>query len=182
MTQLTARQVAKFLTNIDQVDDAESCWEWNGSLFAGGYGQYSVRLETGERKNLYAHRVAYEMFVGPIPDGLVLDHLCRNRRCCRPDHLEPVTSAENTRRAPDRAGVKLGKRKPREQQEVTVIVTIKVKTKTYAFSLYPDDMSVVETLAADSFRYNISEAMRHVIRDYRERHDADAQLDAPAES
>ena len=49
-------------------------------------------------KKYYTHRVAYEELVGPIPDGLVLDHLCRNRRCCNPEHLEPVTDGENTRR------------------------------------------------------------------------------------
>jgi hypothetical protein len=45
-----------------------------------------------------AHRFAYLEFVGPIPDGLVLDHLCRNKKCVNPDHLEPVTNAENLRR------------------------------------------------------------------------------------
>src|SRR5690606_7471316 len=54
----------------------------------------------GDRKTLrYVHRVTYEAFVGPIPEGLEVDHLCRNRACCNPEHLEPVTRSENRRRA-----------------------------------------------------------------------------------
>lgn len=64
------------------------CWEWTASK-AHGYGYFN-----GSR----AHRFAYELLVGPIPDGLVIDHLCRNRGCVNPDHLEPVTQRENTMR------------------------------------------------------------------------------------
>lgn len=74
-------------------DKTDECWNWSGSIHRLGYGQ--VRWGGGFRK---AHRVAYELAIGPIPDGLELDHLCRNRRCVRPDHLEPVTHAENVRR------------------------------------------------------------------------------------
>lgn len=58
-------------------------------------GYWRITIE-GQR--VYAHRHAYEQANGPIPDGLVLDHLCRNRWCCNPDHLEPVTNEENIRR------------------------------------------------------------------------------------
>jgi len=68
------------------------CWEWTASKDASGYGRFD--------KSLRAHRVAYELKAGPIPDGLDLDHLCRNRACVRPDHLEPVTRSENLRRSP----------------------------------------------------------------------------------
>lgn len=70
------------------------CTEWQGSTLANGYGviQYDGRTQ-------YAHRVAYELHVGPIPEGLHIDHLCRNRVCINPAHLEPVTQAENNRRA-----------------------------------------------------------------------------------
>jgi hypothetical protein len=69
------------------------CWIWCLCTDGGGYGQTKV----GGRAQL-AHRVYYERHVGPIPDGLELDHLCRVRNCVNPDHLEPVTSAVNTQR------------------------------------------------------------------------------------
>lgn len=71
------------------------CWLWEGALSAGSYGSL---LRHGRMEK--AHRVAYEMFVGTIPFGMDLDHLCRNRICCNPAHLEPVTRSENLRRSP----------------------------------------------------------------------------------
>ncbi|MFF8534104.1 HNH endonuclease signature motif containing protein [Streptomyces sp. NPDC015532] len=76
---------------LDKIRDAEGgCWEWTGHVKPNGYGQ--VRIN---RRPLHAHRVAYEALRGSIPDGLVIDHLCRNRRCVNPDHLEPVTHRTN---------------------------------------------------------------------------------------
>jgi hypothetical protein len=70
----------------------DGCWEWTASINEGGYGQIGMGRPQKMRK---AHRVLYELLVGPIPAGLELDHLCRNRRCVRPSHLEPVTHQEN---------------------------------------------------------------------------------------
>lgn len=70
------------------------CWNWIAGSTHDGYG----RIEIAGKKKL-AHRLAYEYLVGPIPEGLVIDHLCRNRACVNPDHLEPVTVKVNTHRA-----------------------------------------------------------------------------------
>ena len=74
--------------------DVESagCWSWRGSTDRG-YGRVSVN-----DRLVYAHRFVWECMRGAIPPGLQLDHLCRNRRCVNPDHLEPVTHIENCRR------------------------------------------------------------------------------------
>lgn len=79
------------------------CWEWQGAKEKGGYGIIKVTKQPGTHRREMVHRAAYEELVGPIPEGLTLDHLCRNRACCNPAHLEPVTGHENMvrGRAPD---------------------------------------------------------------------------------
>jgi len=69
------------------------CWDWLASTNWDGYGY--IRNPSGSDR---AHVVAYELMVGPVPEGLHLDHLCCNRGCVRPDHLEPVTHQENVHR------------------------------------------------------------------------------------
>jgi len=69
------------------------CWEWTGYRDTAGYGKVGINGVTQ-----LIHRVVWEALVGPIPAGLDLDHLCRNPKCCNPDHLEPVTPGENTNR------------------------------------------------------------------------------------
>ncbi|GHD70243.1 hypothetical protein GCM10010317_077140 [Streptomyces mirabilis] len=73
------------------------CWQWTGTINRGGYGRISIKFDDGWRP-CSVHRVAYQIFIGPIPDGLELDHLCRVRHCCNPWHLEPVTKTVNIRR------------------------------------------------------------------------------------
>lgn len=68
----------------------DECWPWRGRLNEAGYGRYATRSLC-----MRAHRLAYTLLVGPIPAGLQIDHLCRNRACVNPAHLEPVTQREN---------------------------------------------------------------------------------------
>lgn len=85
---------------LEKIDMGEHCWLWTGATAGEGYGVFWV---PGAGQT-YAHRVSHQMFVGPIPDGLEVDHLCSNRLCVKPTHLEAVTGDENKRRARERAG------------------------------------------------------------------------------
>jgi hypothetical protein len=71
------------------------CWLWQAGTTSNGYGKFRL---SHRGRTVRAHRYAYELLVGPIPDGLQLDHLCRNRVCVNPAHLEPVTARENVLR------------------------------------------------------------------------------------
>lgn len=74
------------------------CVEWTGKRLRGGYGMVGSGGFGSKRRTLYVHRVVYQMWRGPVPPGLELDHLCRNKACCNPLHLEPVTRSVNVRR------------------------------------------------------------------------------------
>jgi len=87
------RRYAGLATRMEQfIDRTGECWVWTGVLSAG-YGQI---WDKGRMR--LVHRLMYELMVGPIPDGLVIDHLCRNPRCCNPAHIEPVTQKVNVKR------------------------------------------------------------------------------------
>ena len=81
------------------------CWVWQGSK-AGGYGRIYVGKTTTRRNYcMYAHVVSYELLVGNKPKNMDLDHLCRNRACFNPSHLEPVTRSENVKRGIEAIGL-----------------------------------------------------------------------------
>lgn len=92
----------RFWANVDRSGPTapgmdSPCWMWTAGTFSNGYGQFRA----GQRK-VRAHRAAYELAVGPVPEGLILRHQCDVRQCCRPDHLTPGTDAENARDRDDR--------------------------------------------------------------------------------
>ena len=79
-----------------KVVKTESCWIWTGAKDHGGYGVHWVGGGVSRR----AHRLAYEWGIGPVPEGMTLDHLCRTRACVNPAHLDPCTAGENAARSP----------------------------------------------------------------------------------
>ncbi|KKN02548.1 hypothetical protein LCGC14_1116570 [marine sediment metagenome] len=75
-----------------KVEKTEDCWNWLGNMYSGGYGVF------WNHGQVRAHRYAYELHRGPIPEGLQIDHLCRNRIYVNPDHMEAVTQKVNMMR------------------------------------------------------------------------------------
>lgn len=87
-------QAERFFSKVARPDndDRAACWEWTAFVMKNGYGKFGM----GRGKSpVLAHRWSCEFFKGEIPAGLVIDHLCRNRRCVNPDHLEAVTTRTN---------------------------------------------------------------------------------------
>jgi hypothetical protein len=86
------------LTEAEQAKiavDENGCWLWLGYVMPSGYGRVPAWVAHLCGGSSYAHRAYYTRFVGPIPEGLEIDHLCRVKGCCNPDHLEAVTRSEN---------------------------------------------------------------------------------------
>lgn len=105
MTRIIGIDPDRFWSKVNG-SDVNRCWLWSGYVDPQGYGRFSVGGRAGGMA--MAHRVAYELMVAEIPKGLQIDHLCRNRACVNPWHLEPVTALVNSRRSS--AGVVNGAR------------------------------------------------------------------------
>ena len=81
--------------NSKWVVNVNGCWIWNGTITRSGYGQFY----SGDIRNtIFAHCWSYEYYIGPIPEGSMIDHICRTKKCVNPCHLRPVTVIENNRR------------------------------------------------------------------------------------
>lgn len=89
---LTPKRKLRFWNSILKTD---TCWLWMGNRDLAGYGRFY-----DGKKQVKAYRLIYELFIDKIPQGLSIDHLCRNKFCVNPGHLEPVTKLENLRRSP----------------------------------------------------------------------------------
>jgi hypothetical protein len=87
-----SRPLTTFYSHVSK-NTSTKCWDWTGEINWGGYGRFMIR-----KKHYQAHRFSYGLFKGAIPEGYELDHLCRNRSCVNPDHLEAVTRSTNLRR------------------------------------------------------------------------------------
>lgn len=87
--KLTLEQ--RFLKKVNKQDGEAGCWLWTAACAGLGYGV----MRDATKRQTYAHRIAYEIYIKPIPPGFVIDHLCRNHICVNPHHLEPVTNREN---------------------------------------------------------------------------------------
>jgi hypothetical protein len=88
--------ISRFASKIEF--NEMGCLIWKAHCNKDGYGQFWIRRVSGKKIAAMAHRVGYEMMHGGVPQNMQLDHLCRNRQCVNPFHLEPVTTIENTRR------------------------------------------------------------------------------------
>lgn len=84
-------EAERFMVKVEKTD---TCWNWTALTNQHGYGRFHVR-EGDSQRMLVAHRYSYELHVGPIPAGLILDHLCHNRACVNPEHLRVVTYRQN---------------------------------------------------------------------------------------
>ncbi len=96
------RFMALIKVSTEHFHDGTPCWDWQGSTGTGGYGQFTLSAKAREvRQRIAPYKFIWEHFNGPMPEGLEPDHMCNRRPCCNPEHIEPVTHAENRRKRPN---------------------------------------------------------------------------------
>jgi hypothetical protein len=95
----------RFWAKVEKTDD---CWMWTGMKDGSGYGRMQVKPSTRSHHTMPAHRVAYQLLVGPIPADMTIDHLCRVKACVNPAHLDVVSVHENGRRGYEAQHAKTG--------------------------------------------------------------------------
>lgn len=83
------KAIRRFLAKVDQIEP-DACWRWTGCKTRKNYGRFHYAGKTR-----WSHRLSYAMFVGPIPEGMTVDHKCFNAWCCNPDHLQLLTYHDN---------------------------------------------------------------------------------------
>jgi hypothetical protein len=134
------------------VDAETGCWLWTATKSIGGYGRFYEGGSHG--RTLSAHRAAYELLVGPIPEGMTLDHVrergCVHRHCVNPKHLEPVTLRENLMRGDTPAAINAAKTKCIHGHDFTV-------ENTY---VYADGRRTCRTCIRDRSRERMREARK----------------------
>lgn len=135
---MTAREAVLYLSDlrfwskVDRSGGPSACWPWTFSAYGCGYGAFSLGTSKNLSKMVVAHRYAYEALRGPIPKGLQLDHLCRNRKCVNPAHLEAVTCRENLMRGTGQSAINNGKTHCKYGHEFTPENTRRTKVNTRA--------------------------------------------------
>lgn len=116
----------RFWPKVAKIEDATSCWNWTASLTDLGYGQFAIN-PGASNANTRAHRVAWELTNGPVPEGLSVLHHCDNRKCCRPDHLYVGTQAQNVddMMSRDRWGGAVGEDSPHAKLTAEDVIEIR---------------------------------------------------------
>jgi hypothetical protein len=117
-----ARPLRERLLSRAIIDWQTDCWNWTGAIAATGYGRISRGAKS--QGSEYTHRVAWELWNGPIPPGLTIDHLCRNTACCNPAHLEAVSYRTNVLRSSNPAAANALKTHCKRGHEFDLLNTI----------------------------------------------------------